>query len=233
MGKPPRSRNPYCDKRPLGQHTQSTLCKVWTWVLAEVGCSACRRGWSARLRSAPSSGCCIWLCPHHDAKRGSIMQVVMDTLWAAGEPLHMNEIILRVRRDHGVELKRQSMWCEDDLLRPILHCCCRQAGPPGAPLFSARDANPGAQKPDARFRAFLRPAAVPPARLPLRSLRFRARHLLLRFQHRVRRPPHGSDRTAATPARGRLPQRSWRRQFPGSGSLAVCTGGLWGVWDGT
>ena len=39
----------------------------------------------------------------------SNIQVVIDILSAAGEPLHVNEIIVRARRDHGVELKRESI----------------------------------------------------------------------------------------------------------------------------
>ena len=41
--------------------------------------------------------------------RKSNIQLVIDILSAAGEPLHINEIILRARRDHGVELKRESI----------------------------------------------------------------------------------------------------------------------------
>jgi hypothetical protein len=39
----------------------------------------------------------------------SKIQVVIDILSASGEPLHVNEIIVRARRDHGVELKRESI----------------------------------------------------------------------------------------------------------------------------
>jgi len=41
--------------------------------------------------------------------RKSNIQVVIDILAAADGPLHVNEIILRARRDHGAELKRESI----------------------------------------------------------------------------------------------------------------------------
>lgn len=41
--------------------------------------------------------------------RKSNIQIVIDVLTAQGGPLHVNEIILRARRDHGVELKRESI----------------------------------------------------------------------------------------------------------------------------
>jgi hypothetical protein len=43
-----------------------------------------------------------------DGRRSNI-QMVVDILSSAGQPLHVNEIILRARRDHGVELKRESI----------------------------------------------------------------------------------------------------------------------------
>jgi hypothetical protein len=43
-----------------------------------------------------------------DGSRSNI-QIVIDILSSAGEPLHVNEVILRARRDHGVELKRESI----------------------------------------------------------------------------------------------------------------------------
>ena len=36
-------------------------------------------------------------------------------------------------------LLSQDKWSEEDLFRPVLQCCCQQAGPPGAPVFSAQD----------------------------------------------------------------------------------------------
>jgi hypothetical protein len=53
--------------------------------------------------------------PRRDARTGrprrakSNISVVEDLLRAAGEPLHVNEIIVRARRDHGMELKRESI----------------------------------------------------------------------------------------------------------------------------
>lgn len=41
--------------------------------------------------------------------RKSNIQTVIDILTASGEPLHVNEIIARARRDHGVDLKRESI----------------------------------------------------------------------------------------------------------------------------
>lgn len=41
--------------------------------------------------------------------RKSNIQIAIDILASAGQPLHVNEIILRARRDHGVELKRESI----------------------------------------------------------------------------------------------------------------------------
>mgnify|MGYP006971731491 CR=1 FL=1 len=43
------------------------------------------------------------------AKRKSNISVTEDILMSAGEPLHVNEIIARAKRDHGVELKRESI----------------------------------------------------------------------------------------------------------------------------
>jgi len=42
-------------------------------------------------------------------KRKSNMAVVEDLLRAAGEPLHVNELIARAKRDHGRMLKRESI----------------------------------------------------------------------------------------------------------------------------
>jgi len=36
-------------------------------------------------------------------------------------------------------LLSKAKWSEDDLFRPVLQCACQQAGPPGAPVFSAQD----------------------------------------------------------------------------------------------
>ena len=43
-----------------------------------------------------------------DGKKSNI-SLVKDILTASREPLHINDIILRARRDHGVELKRESI----------------------------------------------------------------------------------------------------------------------------
>jgi hypothetical protein len=42
-------------------------------------------------------------------KKKSNMSIIEDILALAGEPLHINEIILRAKRDHGVDLKRESI----------------------------------------------------------------------------------------------------------------------------
>jgi hypothetical protein len=42
-------------------------------------------------------------------KKKSNISIIKDVLLAAGEPLHINEIILRAHRDHGRELKRESI----------------------------------------------------------------------------------------------------------------------------
>jgi hypothetical protein len=39
----------------------------------------------------------------------SNMSIVQDILTASGQPLHINDIIVWARRDHGVELKRESI----------------------------------------------------------------------------------------------------------------------------
>ena len=41
--------------------------------------------------------------------RKSNIETVIDILRKAGGPLHVTEIIVRARRDHGVELKRESI----------------------------------------------------------------------------------------------------------------------------
>jgi len=41
--------------------------------------------------------------------RKSNMSLVRDLLKAAGQPLHINEIILRAKQQHGVVLKRESI----------------------------------------------------------------------------------------------------------------------------
>ncbi len=43
------------------------------------------------------------------AGKKSNISVVEDILAAAGVPLHVSEIIVRARRDHGRELKRESI----------------------------------------------------------------------------------------------------------------------------
>jgi hypothetical protein len=43
------------------------------------------------------------------AGKKSNMSVVEDILSAAGAPLHVNEIIVRAKREHGMELKRESI----------------------------------------------------------------------------------------------------------------------------
>jgi hypothetical protein len=42
-------------------------------------------------------------------KRKSNITIIEDRLKAAEEPLHVNEIIARAKREHGVELKRESI----------------------------------------------------------------------------------------------------------------------------
>jgi hypothetical protein len=37
------------------------------------------------------------------------MSIIKDILTEAGEPLHINEIIDRARKDHSVKLKRESI----------------------------------------------------------------------------------------------------------------------------
>ena len=44
-----------------------------------------------------------------DQTRKSNMSLVTDILSAAGQPLHINEVILRAARDYGRVLKRESM----------------------------------------------------------------------------------------------------------------------------
>jgi hypothetical protein len=43
------------------------------------------------------------------SKKRSNIGLVEDILTAAGKPLHVNEVIARAKRDHGVELKRESI----------------------------------------------------------------------------------------------------------------------------
>ena len=47
--------------------------------------------------------------PSAAGRKKSNMAVIEDILTAAGEPLHVNEIIARAKRDHGVGLKRESI----------------------------------------------------------------------------------------------------------------------------
>jgi hypothetical protein len=58
-------------------------------------------------------------------KRKSNISIVIDILTAAGTPLHINEIIVRAKRDHGVELKRESLVSA--LTKKVLdrHTFCR------------------------------------------------------------------------------------------------------------
>ena len=51
-----------------------------------------RRGQSGLTRRGPRPG------------TKSNMSLIEDILRASGQPLHINEIILRARRDHGIEL---------------------------------------------------------------------------------------------------------------------------------
>jgi len=43
------------------------------------------------------------------AGKKSNISIVQDILAASGQPLHINDILVRARRDHGVELKRESI----------------------------------------------------------------------------------------------------------------------------
>ena len=43
------------------------------------------------------------------AGKKSNISIIQDILTASGQPLHINDIIVRARRDHGVELKRESI----------------------------------------------------------------------------------------------------------------------------
>jgi hypothetical protein len=43
------------------------------------------------------------------ARKRSNTSIVQDILIAAGTPLHINEIILRAKRDHGATLNRESI----------------------------------------------------------------------------------------------------------------------------
>ncbi len=54
---------------------------------------------SGRRRGAPSSS----------GKKRSNIEIIEDILNIAEKPLHVNEIIARAKKDHGVELKRESI----------------------------------------------------------------------------------------------------------------------------
>lgn len=43
------------------------------------------------------------------ARKKSNLSFVEDILSAAGTPLHVNEIIVRAKREHGIDLKRESI----------------------------------------------------------------------------------------------------------------------------
>lgn len=58
---------------------------------------AFRRGAAGGTRRGPRAG------------RKSNMSIIEDILATAGQPLHINDIIMRAQRDHGVELKRESI----------------------------------------------------------------------------------------------------------------------------
>ena len=58
---------------------------------------AARRGQTGMPRRRPRLG------------RKSNMSIIEDILAAAGQPLHINDIITRAQRDHGIELKRESI----------------------------------------------------------------------------------------------------------------------------
>lgn len=42
-------------------------------------------------------------------KRTSNIEIVQDVLRSAAQPLHVTEIIIRAKKDHGVELSRDSI----------------------------------------------------------------------------------------------------------------------------
>ena len=58
---------------------------------------AFRRGTTGEGRRGPRPG------------RKSNMSTIEDILRTAGQPLHINDIITRARRDHGLQLKRESI----------------------------------------------------------------------------------------------------------------------------
>jgi len=69
-------------------------------VVLEGQLRAVRSLRGGRRRKAPAAGA---------ERRKSNIATVEDLLKEAGEPLHVNEIIVRAKRDHGVELKRESI----------------------------------------------------------------------------------------------------------------------------